>query len=79
MALKSTPDGQSVFVQKGLWSGANELLVVPIGGGQPPKLDDRINSLPAQIRIHPDGRQITWTARESKLEIWVLEDFLPAK
>jgi len=68
-----------VLVQKGLSSGGNELLLVPVGGGQPRKLDNRINSLPAQIRIHPDGKQVAWAAGESKREIWVLENFLPAK
>ena len=79
MALTSTPDGRGLLVQKRLSSGGSELLLVPVGGGQPRKLDDRINSLPAQIRIHPDGRQIAWAAGESKQEVWVLENFLPAK
>lgn len=79
MALTSTPDGRGLLVQKGLSSGGSELLLVPVGGGQPRKLDGRINSLPAQIRIHPDGRQIAWVAGQSKQEVWVLENFLPAK
>ncbi len=79
MALTCTPDGRGVLVQKGLSSGGNELLVVPVGGGQPRELDSRISSMPAQIRIHPDGRQLAWAAGASKKEIWVLENFLPAK
>ncbi len=79
MALTSMPDGRALLVQRSLPSGGNDLVLVPVEGGQPRKLDSRISSLPAQIRIHPDGRQIAWTAGESKQEIWVLENFLPRK
>jgi hypothetical protein len=29
------------------------------------------------VRVHPDGRRIAFTAGGVKLEIWVLENFLP--
>jgi len=30
------------------------------------------------LAIHPDGRQIAFTAGEVKEEVWVMENFLPA-
>jgi hypothetical protein len=56
-----------------------ELWRVPAAGGSPQKLDI---PLPVMnwLRIHPDGRQITFSSQgtqTAKSEIWVLENFLP--
>jgi Tol biopolymer transport system component len=74
-----TPDGQGVIVSKFRDdSDRGELWLVPVADGQPRKLDldTRIlQNMP--IRVHPDGRQIAYMAGEHKLEVWVLENFLP--
>jgi hypothetical protein len=50
---------------------------VPAAGGQAEKLDLGMINL-MHMRVHPDGRQIVFTAgdRPEKAEIWVLENFL---
>ena len=32
-----------------------------------------------ELRVHPDGRQIAFTAGEGRGELWVMENFLPAR
>ncbi len=77
MALTCTPDGRGIIVRKML-SHSNELWLVPVGDGQPRRLD--IDSNPSSpIRVHPDGRRIAYMAGEVKREVWVLENFLPVR
>ncbi len=74
------PDGRAVIVRKFLSESGDqsEYWLVPIGGGQPRKLDiDPRAAVAAPIRVHPDGRQIAYVAGEAKIEVWVLENFLP--
>lgn len=49
---------------------------IPIEGGKPRSLGLATN-LNARISMHPDGRQIAYTAGETNLEVWVMENFLP--
>ncbi|MBZ5585311.1 MAG: hypothetical protein LAQ30_24530 [Acidobacteriia bacterium] len=75
------PDGQGVVVRKLLFDSENaaeELLLVPVGGGQPRKLeiDTRYLNV-SRINIHPDGRQVAYLGGDKKNEVWVLENFLP--
>ncbi|HXH48892.1 MAG TPA: hypothetical protein VNM47_06065 [Terriglobia bacterium] len=81
-ALAWTPDGSRVlFTKNGTTSQDQkcELWIVPAEGGPPKKTDlvlDR-GSL-RDLRAHPDGQRIAYTAGESmKSEIWVMENFLP--
>lgn len=84
--LTWAPDGHGLIAMK-LWSesvgtgryGKIELWLVPVGGGQPRKLEiDAPNIVEAPVRMHPDGRQIAFIAGAQKAEVWVLENFLPA-
>ncbi|MBI3697316.1 MAG: PD40 domain-containing protein [Acidobacteria bacterium] len=66
-----TPDSRFVLfpVDTGAW-------LVPVAGGQPRKIDLGLASV-AALRVHPDGRQVAFTAGSNKLEVWVMENFLP--
>jgi Tol biopolymer transport system component len=79
--IEWTTDGRHLLFIKG--SGGfhvpgltPELWRVAVDGGQPQKV-----GLAAQNRgtlaIHPDGRQIAFTAEEKRGEVWVMENFLP--
>ena len=76
------PDGRSVVVRKMLSESENaseELWLVPVGDGQPRKLGiDKLSLGNSPISIHPDGRQIAYLSGETKKEVWILENFLPA-
>ena len=67
-SIGRTPLGSS-NVTPGLWR-------IPAAGGEPQKIglatQDRTT-----LAIHPDGRQIAFTAGEPKQEVWVMENFLP--
>jgi Tol biopolymer transport system component len=73
-----TPDGLSLlFTGKPSPRGSRtELWRVSVQGGEPQKLDltaDKIRDL----RIHPDGRHIAYTAGKDRIEVWALDHFLP--
>jgi Tol biopolymer transport system component len=77
-----TPDGRNVIAHvagQTNWS----LLIVPIDGGAPRKLEldlnvPRISFHPvSRISVHPDGRQIAFSVMENEAEVWALENFLP--
>jgi len=53
-----------------------ELWRVSIDGGAPEKLGLSMQNL-RDTRLHPDGRQIAFTAGEGSDEVWVLENLLP--
>jgi len=83
-AMPWTPDGRAVLVRKMLVEGGaqSELWLVPIADAPPRKLDFDANRVPpyaqGKIRLHPDGRQLAYDSGQSKQEVWVLENFLPA-
>jgi hypothetical protein len=53
---------------------------VPAKGGQPERLDLTMKGWLTNLRVHPDGRRIAFDAgEEGKEEVWVMENFLPAK
>lgn len=56
------------------------LWMVPATGGTPRKIESELdNPLTAiSLRLHPDGRTVTFGAGESSHELWILENFLPA-
>ncbi len=53
----------------GLW-------MVSANGGAPRKLEYSLPNWasPREIRIHPDGRQVTFTVGENQVELWTLEN-----
>jgi Tol biopolymer transport system component len=71
-SLAWMPDGRHLlFVRE------NTVWRVPVAGGEAQRVGlamDRIRDL----RVHPDGRQIAFTAGSAAVEVWVMENFLPA-
>jgi Tol biopolymer transport system component len=77
-ALSWTPDGHGVLVKKTQSGRPPEVVMIPIGGGEPRKLEISAPSVPGvPIRVHPDGSQVAFTSGKSGWEISVLESFLP--
>jgi Tol biopolymer transport system component len=74
-----TPDGLSLlFTRKPNPRGSEtELWLVPVQGGEPRKLDLTADNI-CDVRVHPDGRHIAYTAGEDRQEVWALSNFLPA-
>lgn len=80
-----TPDGQAILVRKMTEPNGttSELWLVPIDGAAPRKLDFDANQVGAfaggRISLHPDGRRVAYaTSTKSNIEVWALENFLPA-
>ncbi len=73
------PDGLSLlFTGKPSPRGSRtELWRVPVQGGEPRKLDLTAAHI-RDLRLHPDGRHIAYTAGKDRLEVWALSNFLPA-
>jgi Tol biopolymer transport system component len=65
-----TPDGRYILFQdKGFWR-------IPATGGEPRKIELTMKRI-AHLRVHPDGRQVAFDVEGQKLELWVMENFLP--
>jgi Tol biopolymer transport system component/beta-lactamase regulating signal transducer with metallopeptidase domain len=54
-----------------------ELWRVPAPGGEPQRLKVAMENM-RHVRVHPNGRQIAFTAGRPTAEVWVMENFLPA-
>jgi Tol biopolymer transport system component len=81
--LAWTPDGSQVLFTRNSRSSQEpkyEVWRVPAEGGEPQKTDLVIAGAGLRdLRIHPDGQRIAYTAGEPmKSEVWVMENFLPA-
>jgi Tol biopolymer transport system component len=71
-----TPDGRNVIVHVAsdkTWS----VLIAPIDGGTPRRLELDQKVPISRISVHPDGRQIAFAVMENEAEVWALENFLP--
>ncbi len=55
---------------------AHGLWRIALAGGEPQKLGVVMESLRG-IRVHPNGRQIAFSARQKTEAVWVMENFLP--
>ncbi len=77
-----TPDGRAVLVRKRLTAETGELWIVPIDGTAPRTLDIDVNRWATGnfgfISLHPDGRRIAFLTGQQNLEVWAVENFLPA-
>jgi Tol biopolymer transport system component len=72
--LKWTRDGRYIIARAG-----SEIWRVPAHGGTPLKLDLSVPKM-ASFALHPDNRRFAFSVNEgSKSELWVLENFLPAR
>ena len=54
-----------------------ELWRVSAQGGEPQRLDLKVDGLLRHLRIHPDGQQIVYYTWRGDTETWVMENFLP--
>jgi Tol biopolymer transport system component len=73
------PDGRSIIFAKGLKGRPTrkvELWRVPAEGGTPQPLGLSFDEL-WWLRIHPDGHRVALGGWQSKLEVWMMENFLP--
>ncbi|MDA2924696.1 tetratricopeptide repeat protein [Acidobacteria bacterium AH-259-L09] len=73
-SLAWTPDGRYLLFEKGDYE-KTELWRISVDGGEPEKLGETEGV--RRARLHPDGRQITFTAVQGMNELWVMENFLP--
>ncbi len=72
-------DGRYIIFGKGqsaMQDQEIDLCRVSVDGGTPQKLDISMDRL-THIRVHPDGKQIAFFAGQVKVEIWMMENFLP--
>ncbi len=82
--LAWTPDARHLlFGMEQPAAGASEramteLWLVPVEGGSPRKMDLSMDSL-VDLRMHPDGRHVAFVAGRHLGEVWVMENFLPAR
>ncbi len=80
--LEWTVDGRHVFFTRSeaLSPVAHNrpipLWRMPAEGGEPDRMELAMQGL-RQMRFHPDGRRIAFTAGYLKVEVWVMENFLP--
>jgi Tol biopolymer transport system component len=71
-----TPDGKHVLVGKDLKQGT-ELWRFPAAGGPGEKLHSFSEST-SRFVVHPSGERMAFTQNSLNVELWVLENFLPA-
>ena len=79
ISIAWAPDGQGLLVvkQPDAKDPMTELWLVPLQGGEPRKLGLAAEGM-RDLRIHPDGRHIAYTAGGDGSEVWAMENFLPA-
>jgi Tol biopolymer transport system component len=72
------PDGLSLLFtgKPNAHSSRTDLWRIPVRGGEPQRLDFTADNV-TDLRIHPDGRHIAYTAGKDRQEVWALENFLP--
>jgi Tol biopolymer transport system component len=83
--LAWTPDGRElIFVrarEQNITTPGNrerELWAVGVEGGKPRPLGLNMVGL-RDPRLHPDGKQLAFTAGTNTREVWVMENFLPTR
>jgi Tol biopolymer transport system component len=72
-----TPDGKHVVFRKGGRPATRETFRIPAEGGVAIKYGS--SWTPGPNSISPDGRQVAFAQGQHKIEIWAIENFLPAK
>lgn len=73
-----TPDGRYLLFGKSHSTEEQTIVLwrIPTEGGEPQKLGLAREGL-RNLRVHPNGRRIAFTAGHFKNEVWVMENFLP--
>jgi Tol biopolymer transport system component len=71
------PDGRQLLFG---WETekTTELWRVSADGGEPQQMGVTMDHA-RHLSIHPDGRQIAFTAGKSRREVWVMENYLPTR
>ncbi|MCK4432205.1 MAG: hypothetical protein KAW19_13005, partial [Candidatus Aminicenantes bacterium] len=72
------PDSLEIFFTKGISGKPNQLWGVNLEGGEPQRIDLSMRRL-RQLRFHPDGKQIAFSAGYIEAEVWVMENLLRLK
>jgi hypothetical protein len=76
--LRWTRDGRYI-IARATGTASSEIWRVPAQGGTPLKLDLSVPKM-ASFALHPDNRRFAFSVNEeSKSELWVMENFLPAQ
>jgi len=73
------PDGRYILYGTGAFSMEKpqvELWRISVEGGEPQKLGLSMDWM-RHVRIHPDGKHVTFSAGTYTAEVWVMENFLP--
>ncbi len=83
LALAWAPDGRHLLFGTHAESDNGpsrtiELWRISVDGGRPEKLGIAMPTL-RNLRVHPDGKQIAFDAGYRRIEIWAMENFLPAR
>ena len=75
-----TPDGREILFARSRSSSLDEwtreLWRISAEGGEPQKLELAMERL-RDLRFHPDGKRVVFTAGKGEAEVWVMENFLP--
>jgi len=75
-----TPDDQEILFVKTVGTEPTErtfeLMALSVEGGEPRKLGPLMDHV-HDLSLPPDGTSLVFTAGERKVEVWVMEDFLP--
>jgi len=69
------PDSREIFFTKGISGKPNQLWRVNSEHGEPQRIDLSMRRL-RQLRFHPDGKRIAFSAGYIEAEVWVMENLL---
>ena len=72
------PENREIFFTKGISGKPNQLWRMNLEGGEPQKIDLSMRRL-RELRFHPDGERIAFSAGYIEVEVWVMENLLPLK
>jgi Tol biopolymer transport system component len=75
LAIEWAADGEYLLFAKEVKNSKPQLWKVSVEDGQ----SQNLGSAPGltHLRLHPDGRRITFATKRTKRDLWVMENFLP--
>ena len=71
------PTSDEIYFPRGPKNGPKELFRIAASGGQPKDTGIQFESIRSLV-FHPSGKQLAFQGSETKVEIWVMENFLSA-